>query len=494
MEGQGKGLRRSLNVWEAIGISIALMAPSMAVNINPQGMTESVGRAVPLAFAIGTISVLLISYTFVRLCQRFHHAGSVYGFVGATLGPRCGVFAGWALAGTYLFYAVVTSTAAGRFVMEEADSLGIWPGAPDWSATAFSILALLLVVFLGTRQARSGARVILVIEAVTITLILVVAAVVLAKLFGGDGPQGQGFDMSVFSVPSGTGTSALFLGVVFALLSFAGFESSAALGEEAQNPRQDIPRAILGTAIFGGLFFVVVTAVEMMGFGTDAAGVTAFTESGSLLASLSEAYLAGWVGHLITWGATISAVGCALACVVASSRLVFAMSRDGVGIAALADIDERHGVPTKAVLGIFASALVIIAGFRLAGMDSFDTFANSGVIGTLILLVVYLLATVGVIALCFGGGRAGQDPSLRVRTWEVVIPVLAIVVLAYTVFRNIYPFPEGEAWWGPGPAVIWMVAVLILVVVRSRDAERAGERLLQSEGLAPARTSPGRQD
>ena len=82
-------LRRELHLWEAVGISLALMAPSMAANINPQGTADTgVGRAVPLAFALATIGVLLIAWTFVRLTQRFNHAGSVYSFVGATLGPR----------------------------------------------------------------------------------------------------------------------------------------------------------------------------------------------------------------------------------------------------------------------------------------------------------------------------------------------------------------------------------------------------------------------
>src|SRR4051795_10923883 len=111
----GGSLHRRLSVWEAIGISLALMAPSMAANINPQGAASAVGRAVPLAFALATVGVLLIAYTFVRLCQRFNHAGSVYGFVGATLGPRAGVVAGWALLGTYVFYGVVPTTAAGIF-------------------------------------------------------------------------------------------------------------------------------------------------------------------------------------------------------------------------------------------------------------------------------------------------------------------------------------------------------------------------------------------
>ena len=83
---QGPRLRRELSIWAAIGISLALMAPSMAANINPQGAATTVGRAVPLAFVLATIGVLLVAYTFVRLCQQFHHAGSVYGFVAPSWG------------------------------------------------------------------------------------------------------------------------------------------------------------------------------------------------------------------------------------------------------------------------------------------------------------------------------------------------------------------------------------------------------------------------
>src|SRR5215212_4917955 len=47
---EGPNLLRELHLWEAVGISLALMAPSMAANINPQGTATTIGRAVPLAF------------------------------------------------------------------------------------------------------------------------------------------------------------------------------------------------------------------------------------------------------------------------------------------------------------------------------------------------------------------------------------------------------------------------------------------------------------
>ncbi len=96
------GLKRSLSVWAAVGLSVALMAPSMAANINPQASATTAGRAVPLTFLIAAVGVLLVAYSFVRLCQYFHHSGSVYAFVGATLGPRAGVVAGWGLLGAAL--------------------------------------------------------------------------------------------------------------------------------------------------------------------------------------------------------------------------------------------------------------------------------------------------------------------------------------------------------------------------------------------------------
>ena len=118
------------------------MAPSMAANINPQGSALTVGRAVPLTFVLATIGVLLVAYTFVRLCQQFHHAGSVYGFVGATLGPRAGVVSGWSLMGTYVFYGVVTSMAAGIFGAAFLDDIGVWNNQPDWAGFLIGGIAL----------------------------------------------------------------------------------------------------------------------------------------------------------------------------------------------------------------------------------------------------------------------------------------------------------------------------------------------------------------
>ncbi|HEY9291392.1 MAG TPA: APC family permease [Microlunatus sp.] len=474
-------LKRNLSVWEAIGVSIALMAPSMAANINPQGTATVVGRAVPLAFALATVGVLLIAYTFVRLSQRFSHSGSVYGFVGATLGPRAGIIAGWLNAGTYLFFGVVTSMAAGRFINDLVITSGLWSGAPDRMAYVFAWVALAVVWLLASRRAKGGTRVLFVVEAVTVTLILIVTAIVLIHLLTGNAPGGQSFDLSVFTV-SGADASTVFLGVVFGFLSFAGFEAAATLGEEARRPKRDIPRAILGTAIFGGLFFVVVTAVEVMAFGTDQAGITAFIDSGSLIGDLASDWVAPWLGVVITIGATVSAAACALATVVGASRLIFALSRDGLGPKPLAGVHDRHGVPHRAVAASVGVIFVVELIAMIVGTPSLDLFVYSGTAGTLILLIAYGLATVGCVKLLFFSGPPA--PGVKpVAKWELIIPILALALLAYTLFRNVYPIPSGSALWGPGLAIAVLVLVLIVVFGRPTAARRAGRLLTESEGL-----------
>jgi amino acid transporter len=480
--GQATGLRRGLNIWEAIGISVALMAPSMAANINPQATAGSVGRAVPLAFALATVGVLLVAYTFVRLCQHFHHAGSVYGFVGATLGARTGLVAGWALLGTYTFYGVVTSMATGIFGTSFLDEIGVWHHPPTWAPFLVGALALVGVFALTISPVRNSTRILLTVEGITVLLILVVSVVVLVRLVAGSAPQGHGFTLSVFTVPSGTGVSTLFLGVVFGFLSFAGFEAAATLGEEARHPRRDIPRAILGTAIFGGVYFVFVTAIEVMGFGTDAAGVKSFAASGSLLGDLGTSYIGAWVGDLITIGAAVSAFGCALACSVGASRLAYALSRDGVGPARLAVVSQRRGTPHFAAAAVVAAIyLIIVVDAVVFGAKPFDVFLWSGTIGTLILLVAYALATIGAMRLLFFGGRR------LVPAWEIVIPILALLVIGYTLYRNVLPYPTGAAAWFPVVCGVWLLAAVLFVLARPRVASRAGERLTREEGLLVSR-------
>src|SRR5438045_9325992 len=94
-------LRRELRFWEAIALSIGIMAPTAAMALNGVAPAGLVGRAVPLAFLFAAIAIAFASYAFIRLTRHFNHAGSAYALTGATLGARAGFFTGCAHMRTY---------------------------------------------------------------------------------------------------------------------------------------------------------------------------------------------------------------------------------------------------------------------------------------------------------------------------------------------------------------------------------------------------------
>jgi amino acid transporter len=378
------------------------------------------------------------------------------------------VVSGVGLLGTYTFYAVVTSSATGNLGTAFLTQVGIWPNPPVWAPFVLTAIALAGSWWLAVVPARRGTNILLIVEGVTVALILLITAIIAVRLIGGTAPGGQHFTLDVFTFSPDAGLSGVFLGAVFGFLSFAGFEAAATLGEETRNPGRDISRAILGTAIFGGAYFVVVTAVEMMAFGD----VKKFSESGSLLGDLGTSYVGAWAGDLISLGATISAFGCCLACVVGASRMLFALGRDVVGERGIGKVG-RKGTPTTATAVVVAAAAAFILVCAVFfGATTKETFAWSGTIGTLILLVVYLLTTIGAIWLVF------VRRKMSVPMWQIVFPIGAIALLGYTVYVNVIPYPTaGPARWFPVVAGGILLAAVIWVLAAPGLTRRLGTHL-----------------
>jgi amino acid transporter len=181
---------------------------------------------------------------------------------------------------------------------------------------------------------------------------------------------------------------------------------------------------------------------------------------------------------VITLGTTISAFGCCLASTVGAARLLYALSRDTAGPRGLGQ-GSRWGTPAWATLVISVmSGLIVVIYTAAFHATAFDSFLWSGTIGTLILLVVYVLATLGCTILVF------VRRKLPVPMWQVVVPIAAIVVLGYTLYRNVIPYPTGAAAWFPVVSGGWLVAAILAVIFAPSTARRLGVALAAREGIA----------
>jgi amino acid transporter len=470
---EGGGLRRELRFWEAIALSIAIMAPTAAMALNGTVPAQLVGRAVPLAFIFATVGVVFVSYAFIRLSGHFSHAGSVYAFSGATLGPHAGFFSGWALLGTYLAFTAASTAEAGLFGVAFFQSSGIWDGA-EWLVIALVAGALIAIIAYG--DIRVATRSLLGLEGISVALIVILVVIIVVKLIAGSAPGDQGITADIFDVPAGTSLDTIATAAVFGFLSFAGFEGAASLGEETDNPRRNIPRAIGTAVLVAGGFYIVVIIAQTWGFGTDAAGVKAFGSSSSPLGDLSKSYVGSALSDLINLGATISAFASGLGTATAGSRILFAMARDGFASRRLGQASRRTGAPAGALAVVMTIGLAVVIVQRIVDTSPANAFFYPGTIGVLSLLVAYIVTNLGAIRYLFIAAR-------RAPIWQLAIPIIAIAFLGYTIYKNVKgtSFPYDRF---PIVVAIWLVVGAAITVLFPRLTRSIGESLARREGIS----------
>jgi amino acid transporter len=467
-----RGLRRELRFWEAIALSIGIMAPTAAMALNGVIPAGLVGRAVPLVFLIATIGVLFVAYAFVRLSRYFAHAGSVYAFTGVTLGPRAGFFSGWALLGTYLCFTAASTAEVGLFLGNFLRGTGVWKH-PSWPVIA--LIAGLVIWFVAYNDVRIITRLLLSLEGISVTLITILVIVIFAKVIGGGAPGHQDFTFKVFTVPSGVSLSTVAFATVFAFLSFGGFEGAASLGEETDEPRINIPKAIAAAVLAAGLFYVICIWAQTLGFGTDAKGTAAFAASSSPLGDLSHSYIGSSWGDLINLGAAISGFASALGTSVGASRIFYALGRDGFGPPALGTTSARTGAPAVGLAVVMVIALAAIAAMWANGTNAVNAFFYPGTIGVLSMIVAYAMTNVGAIRFLHFGRR--------VPFWEIVIPIVALLFLGYVYYKQVYPVPAYPYNVFPYLVGIWLLVALVVAFAFPRLAHRIGANLAREAGL-----------
>jgi amino acid transporter len=464
----GGRLRRELHFWEAIALSIAIMAPTAAMALNGVGIAGLIGQAVPLAFLFATIGVLFVSYAFAQLTKEVSHAGSVYALTGLTLGARAGFLAGWALLGTYLCFTVASSAEVGLFFSSFLNSAGI-TDSTEWIWIALVSATLITVISAG--DIRVATRSLLTLEGISVTLIVILVVVIFVRLIIGETPSGHSASLGdAFSLPSGTTFDAIATASVFGFLSFAGFEGAAALGEETSEPRRNIPRAVFLAPLSMGIFYFFVMLSQTLGFGTNEAGVAAFAGSASPLGDLSHRYVGAALEDAINLGATLSAFASALGTATAGSRVLFALSRDSLRPThPLTRISTRSGAP------IGALALVMTIGFggliaqRIAGTNAVNAFFYPGTIGVLALMVAYIATNIGAIRHLFLG-------AVRRPLWQIVFPVVGIAFLVFTIYKNIEGTSAPYSRF-PWYVLAWLAVGALVVIAAPHVARRIGERL-----------------
>jgi amino acid transporter len=269
-----------------------------------------------------------------------------------------------------------------------------------------------------------SARLMLWIEAASVTVIVIVVVLLLVR-------QGWRLDAAQAHLRGMTG-SGLRLGLVLALFSFVGFESATTLGSEARNPLKTIPRAVVQSAMLAGVFFTLCAYAEVLGFHAAGEDLGASQAPMHVLARVAGSPL---LGLLIDMGALVSLFAGTLACITAAARVLLLMARNGLTFGGFAKTDARHKTPVRAVLITGAAAVLPVAVLAARGASGLDVYGWMGSLATYGFIVAYGLVCIALPRYLREHGVFGQ--AARLLAWVAGIAMLLALV------GNLYPVPEG---------------------------------------------------
>jgi amino acid transporter len=442
-----EGMHQELKVVDAAAFSVGLIGPVGAIALLGTGAAGIIGRGVTLSFIFAVVGVALVAYAFIRLSQHINHTGSVYALVGVTLGPRFGFLAGWALFGAYTAIGTGSTIEIGLFGGQFLHDVGILTTS-EWVWIA--LVGLAGICALAFNEIRVITRSLLASEILGAILVTVLSIVVLVRLIVSHGPSGQTFNAHFLQLPAGAGIGTVASAAVYGFLAFAGFEGAAALGEETSNPRTEIPRAIKVAVVVVGAFYLLTAAAQSLGYGTDAAGVKAYV-GGSPFGDLGKAYIGSAYADVLILMATISLLAISLGTASGAARILYALNRDATGKRAGLSKLSRHGQPSRALATVLVIIGLGLVGQRLAGSDVLDATFYALTLGTISLLVAYVLATAGAIRFLFFSGEP------KAPRWQVVIPTLGGAFVIYTIYKNVVHVESPYSYFG------WLVLAWLAI-------------------------------
>jgi len=302
----------------------------------------------------------------------------------------------------------------------------------SWTPPPLLTLAavFLLTGAIAFRDVKLSAEMMLWIEVVSVSLIAIVLALLLAR-------YGLRLDLAQLRL-KGVTITGLGPALVLAMFSFVGFESATTLGTEARDPLKSIPRAVIQCAILAGVFFMLCAYSEVLGFQGETGRLS---DSTSPLHVLARKAGVSPLGTAIDIGAFVSMFACVLACTTAAARVLLRMAHSGLMPDLFGRTHKSFGTPGAGVILTGIVMFVSTAALAIKGVGGTDMYGWLGSVSVFGFLTAYALVAV---SLPFARRALGQHShAVMIVSWITVVVMIAGAV------GSVYPVPPAPAVWFP---------------------------------------------
>lgn len=431
-------LRRGVvPTWAVFGVSIGVLAPASTLALAIGVIIATVGDLSWITWAVTAVLIMGFAGGIAWLARRFTTTSGTYGLTTGAAGKPAGYF----VMTTHLASSVVSGVAvvigAGIYIDAFLQKVGV-PSSPLLIALCTGMVAVLVTV-LNLREVKMSARLLLLIELLTVGVIIALLAIVLVKAPGGPVDRDQ-FRFTGFSA------SAILATAGFSVFSIAGFDHAATLGREARHPKRAISVAVIGSVLVCVVLYIVATYVIVLGLRH-----LPDVNLAAPLDVLADANGVGWLGYLIDLGVAVSFFGSALGVMAGASRTVYTLARDGMLPSVLGKVSVRHGTPVGAVI-----ALGLI--FGVGGVSSVLFIKAQTVYGLLGTFAGYMLITAYGLTAMAAGFCAIRTRSLKLGIGLATVFAALGSLLVY--WYSFIPFPTGAK-----AAVAWLFFVVVLGII-----------------------------
>ncbi len=464
----------SIGLPEVLFQSITHMAPAAAVAFSILVSVGFAGQALPLAVLLAMIACVLVANSIGQLAKHMPSAGGLYTYNARAYGPKAGPYMGFMTGWIFLLFEPLVAPLL--FLIFAWATEDVVKNEIGWNiGWAWWVLLAAAIVFVLTyRDVRLSTRAGVVLG---IFEIAVFAALAIWMLVSNAGSLDlQAFNPENKNPAIDSDFSGIFKGMIFGILAFIGFEAAAPLGEESRRPRWTIPRAVIGSAVIIGLFYVICSYAWVYGAGFDNF-VGQATENADPWRALAKTFWhAGWVVVFIA--ILNSAIANANAGVNAATRVLYAMGRNGAMPAPLARTHPVHRTPHVAIVFNVVGGVIIalLLGWKWGPLLAFATIATAI---TVVVILLYIAVCLGSILYYWTQRRAEFNPFLH-----LVFPVAGATAFAFPLYYQFRDWPDNPLGYGNWIAIGWIVLGLIItgyLAMNRRQALEGADRIFVEE-------------
>jgi len=438
-----------------IDISASTMAnigPAYSFYFGFAGIVIMAGLASPLVLVAATIAIALLGNTLSQFSRAHPSTGGFITFIGKTFGGTSAVTTALLCGAGYVIAISSVLVISGGFL---SMMIQYYTGTSiPWIVfSAIFTAGAMVMMFRGVAVSTKLAGFFFAFE---LLVLLVVSVATLIK--HGGHLSGVPFEPSKIT----HGFSGLAAAFPLGIYLFIGWENSAALAEETNNPRRNVPRAVFLSVALMAFTYLLVAYSTVSGFGYNETALT-----GAAIPFISVSHdVATWLTFIAYMAGLTSTLGVLIAAVNSQCRLIFNAGREGLLPRWIGKVHPVRRTPVNAIITFVGFASVVTLGWALGhwigghsgSLSALNFFFESSTMGTILILLVYFAAN---LALPFYYRRYRPAEFNPIK--HVVLPVLGMVAIAVPVYYLVKPGQPDPYNWFPYAAL----GVLIVSIVYS---------------------------